>query len=123
MTLFGKAIAWITKAVKTVKDLIGSGKIEQELENVVDIVNKIKQYADSPIADIIVKATPFTWDDAAKKWLSVFLTAVLDKYNSLKDAKALKEIAGKLAQRQTGLPLETASARVEETYQLSKLGV
>lgn len=121
MTIFKRFFKWVGKTVATVTDLFKSGKVKEELERVIKIVNVIKKYADSPITLIIVKATPFLGDDIAREWLSRYLTAVLDKYNSLKDAEALRTIAGTLAEKQTGLPLATASLLVEETYQESKL--
>jgi len=122
-TVVGKFFKWVSKTVTTVKELFSSGKIQKELDKVVGIVNTIKQYADSPIAVIVVKATPFTWDDNARVFISELLQKVLDKYKTLKSAAALQEIAGKLAQKETGLPLDIAKEKVEEAYQSSKLGV
>lgn len=122
-TVVGKFFKWVSKTVATVKELFSSGKIQKELDKVVGIVNTIKQYADSPIALIIVNATPTNWDNTARTWLLTLLLKVLVKYKTLKSAAALQEIAGKLAQKETGLPLEVAKEKVEEAYQLSKLGV
>ena len=118
-----KIFKWIGNAVKTVKEYIFNGNIDEKLIKVVGIVNVIKQFADSPITIIVVKATPFTWDDQARLFLSELLGSIKQKYGSLKTTPALKEIAGNLAQKETGLPLETASFKVEEAYQTSKLGV
>ena len=123
MTVAGRFFKWVSKTATAVKVLFTSGKIQTELEKVVDVVNVVKRYADSPIAVIIVNLTKTQIDNQAREWLSKFLQKVLDKYNTLKSAEALQEIAGTLAQRQTGLPLETASIKVEEVYQASKLGV
>lgn len=121
MTAVGRFFKWVAKAVATVTDLFKSGKVKAELERVVALVNVIKKYADSPIAIIIVNATPFMGDNIAREYLSKLLQKVLDKYKDLKDAGALQEIAGTLAEKQTGLPQPTASILVEQTYQESKL--
>ena len=118
-----KIFKWIGNAVKTVKEYIFNGNIDEKLIKVVGIVNVIKQFAESPIALIIVKATPFDWDDKLRAFLITLLKDVKLKHGSLRTAPALQEIAGTLAQKETGLPLETASFKVEETYQTSKLGV
>jgi len=121
MKLISKLSAWISKKVKEVKQFFSPTKTDKQLEKAINIVSKIKQYADSPIALIIVKATPFDWDNKAKEWLSTFLGMMLSKYNTLKSRKALKEIAGNVASKETGLPLEVATVKVEEAYQASKM--
>ena len=121
MKLINKLFKWVGKQYATVKEFLTLNKTDKQLERAINIVSKIKQYADSPIALIIVKATPFDWDDKAKQALSTFLGLVLAKYSTLKSRKALKEIAGNVAQKETGLPLEVATVKVEEAYQASKL--
>lgn len=123
MKLISKILNWVKSTVKSVKKFISSGSLDEKLIKVVGIVNVIKQFADSPIALIIVKATPFDWDNKLRAFLITLLKDVKVKHGSLKTAPALKEIAGSIAQKETGLPLETASFKVEETYQTSKLGV
>ena len=123
MKLISKILNWVKITVESVKKFISSGSLDDKLVQVVGIVNVIKQFADSPITIIVVKATPFTWDDQARLFLSELLGSIKQKYGSLKTTPALKEIAGNLAQKETGLPFETASFKVEEAYQISKLGV
>ena len=123
MKLLNKFLNWVNKKVKSVKEFFSSGKLDEKLIKVVGIVNVIKQFADSPIAMIIVKLTKTELDDKALAWLRKFLVDVKQKHGSLRTAPALKEIAGNIAQKETGLPLETATFKVEETYQTSKLGI
>lgn len=97
-----------------------SGKVEEELEKVVAMVNVVKKYADSPVADIIVQLTPFNLDDITLKFIRNLLNKTLKKYESLRKAVSLQTVATELAVKQTNLSKEEASIRVEKTYQDSK---
>ena len=118
MTIAGRLLKWIKK---TAVAIITGKDIEKELKETVEIVNIIKKFIDSPIAVILVKLTKTQIDDLGREWLSNFLQAMQEKYEDLKSDEALREIAGKIAQKKTDLPLATASLLVEETYQVSKV--
>lgn len=48
----------LNKFLKWVKQVFSLTKTDKQLEKAIGVVSKIKQYADSPITLIIVKATP-----------------------------------------------------------------
>lgn len=108
-------IDWIVKIAKKVPK-----ELQDELATIVEIVNVIKKMADSPIADIIVKATPAKWDDAAKVWLSEALGKWLEKYNDLSDEGNIQSIATRLTQEATGMSYGQSAVTIEAKYQMMK---
>lgn len=108
-------IDWIVKIAKKVPK-----ELQDELATIVEIVNVIKKMADSPIADIIVKATPTKWDDAAKVWLSEALGRWLEKYNDLSDDGNIQSIATRLTQEATGMSYGQSAVTIEAKYQMMK---
>jgi hypothetical protein len=75
-SIFTQAWHWITGATKKIKEALGFGY---------DVANWLKELSDTGVLDVIVKATPWKWDDALLPGFKVFLA------NLLKELKVTEE--------------------------------
>lgn len=100
-------------------------ELKTELLNIVDIVNRIKNYVDSPAVDLITYAIPGDKDDKAVAWLRQKLADItselnlLDKPTGQYSSTDLHSIATRLTQEVTGLPFGQAAITIENAYQNS----
>ncbi|HMI03745.1 MAG TPA: hypothetical protein VK541_14775 [Pedobacter sp.] len=110
-------------------------KIPDELRNqlqvIIQVVENIKQFVDSPGADILTSLIPGTADDKLKEWLRKVLPEILDHLGMITDAglklsedpdtKAaqLHSVATILNRKLTGASFGQAAITTEVVYQNS----
>lgn len=107
------------------------GDLKKPLQVIIDLVNNLKYFIDSPLSDVITSIIPGTADDKLKKWLSDKLPEILEGLNLLKDGvitlsedpgikgDQLADIATGLARQLTDMPAGQARITVEVMYQNS----
>lgn len=107
-------------------------KIPTELDSNVDLiiqaVNNIKKFVDSPIADVLTDLIPGKADDAVKEWLRKWIPEVLTNLGYLKDGvikltsedvergAQIRGIATSLTQRFTGMCGDQAAITTVAVY-------
>jgi hypothetical protein len=89
--LFSNIWHWITGATKKIKEALGFGY---------DVANWLKQLSDTGVLDVIVRATPWKWDDALLPGFQIWLAELV---------RELKVVRYDLTTYQA---LEEASARI-----------
>jgi len=100
-------------------------ELKTELLDIVGIVNKIKQYADSTIIDVITQVIPGDADDKAVAWAREQLTKIVqaediaNKKISELTRGNYQTIASELTVAATGLDYGQAAISVENAYQNS----
>lgn len=97
-------------------------KIPKELQDKfsvgVLVVQKLKEFIDSPVADMITAIIPSTVDDEIKNWLRLVLPKILEQYgNVTKDPKTFHNIATDINKELTGLPYGQVALTTEVVYQ------
>jgi len=114
-------IDFIAKLWKKVPD-----ELKVQLIDIVQIVNRIKTYVDSPAIDLITFAIPGDADDKAVAWLRKVLGQItselrlLDIPTSEYSASDLHNIATRLTQEITGLKYGQAAVTIENAFQNNK---
>lgn len=108
--------SFTAKAYKKIPD-----ELKEKVSLAVVIVENIKKFIDSPVADAITAIIPGTVDDQIKEKLRVFLPVLLDKYNAL-NQESLKPdashiIATEITQELTGLSFGQSALTTEVVYQ------
>lgn len=129
-TFFGRLIAsivsvfkskfkvWIAKRWNEVVD-----ELKHELVDLIKIVDQIKDYADSPFLDAVVKLTPTQLDDDGLRWLRSVLVKIgtelrlIDLKVSDLTGTDYGNISAKLIEAHTGMPEGQAKITAEITYQ------
>jgi len=129
-TLFGKAIEailslfkenwfdFITKLWKKIPK-----ELQEKLVDIVEIVERIKTYVDSPVVDFIASVIPGDKDDKIISTLRAILRSIIEELklidtpSSELKATDLQSIATRLTQEVTGLPFGQAAITIENTYQ------
>lgn len=107
----------IKEFFKTVFGLFNTkDKTTEQLDKIILLVDKIKRYANKPIFTIISKLTPTDIDDIALEFVKATLEKAEKKFKDLKKDASIKSIAGELASKKTGLPIEVASVKIQERY-------
>lgn len=97
--------------------------IQDEVSTVINIVENIKNVADNQAFDLVVLATPFTWDDAALAFIRKLLTDILEKERLINVPPSqftsgnLQSIATGLTVGLTGMSKGQASVTNEACYQ------
>jgi hypothetical protein len=133
-TILGKALEAIISIfkegyksfmVKLFKKL--PDELKEKLIDIVDIVERIKTYVDSPAVDLITFAIPGDADDKAVAWLRSILSSVttelnlLDKPTSEYSASDLHNIGTLLTKEITGMSYGQSAVTIENAYQNSKI--
>lgn len=129
-TILGKVIAailsafkenWLNFLIKLWKKVPDDLKVT--LANIVEIVERIKHFVDSPAVDLITEAIPGNADDAAVAWLRRLLGEVISKLNLLDrptpeyTSSDLHNIATLLTQEVTGLSYGQSAITIENAFQ------
>lgn len=129
-TILGKVIVailsifkenWLNFLIKLWKKVPDELKVT--LSNIVDIVERIKTFIDSPGIDLITEAIPGNADDEAVKWLRKTLGDVisrlklLDKPTSEYSSSDLHNIATLMTQEVTGLSYGQSAITIENAFQ------
>lgn len=123
---------WITKLVAWFKKLISNVQVKAKvvIPVVIEVVNNVKNFVDSPLADFITTVIPGNTDDAVVKSLRTILPKVLieiRKWNTIANIddenEKLKAIINEFnslskAERD-GIKTELAAILVSETTGLS----
>lgn len=98
-------------------------ELKEKLNLVVEVVNNIKKFVDSPTADLITDIIPGEIDDHLKDWLRKVLPIILDKYNVVNQTVLNPEeshlIATELTKELTGLSFGQSALTIEVAYQNS----
>lgn len=128
-TFIGKILAAILSAFKENWFSFAKktwGKVPDELKEKVSIgvliVENIKKFVDSPIADLITSIIPGNLDDNLKDYLRVLLPEILSKYNELNDSKeysskTLHNIATDITHSLTDMSYGQSALTTEIAYQ------
>jgi len=129
-TVFGKALEailslfkenwfeFITKLWKKIPK-----ELQEKLVDIVEIVERIKTYVDSPIVDFIASVIPGDKDDKIISTLRAILRSIIEELklidtpSSELKATDLQSIATRLTQEVTGLPFGQAAITIENAYQ------
>lgn len=132
-TILGKVIAailsvfaenWLNFLIKLWKKVPTELKIE--LVKIVDIVERIKTFVDSPAIDLITSVIPGDADDQVVKWLREKLRDIikdlrlLDKPTADYSASDLHNIATLLTMEATGLSYGQSAITIENAFQNTK---
>lgn len=132
-TIVGKVIAailtvfksnWLTFIVKLWKKVPDELKIE--LVKIVDIVERIKSFVDSPGIDLLTAVIPGNADDEIVSWLREKLADIisglnlLDKHSSEYTSSDLHNIATLLTMEVTGLSYGQSAITIENAFQNTK---
>jgi len=110
-------LSFITKLWKKVPE-----ELKEKLIDIVEIIERVKTYVDSPVLDLITAAVPGQADDEAVRWLRAILRTVttelnlLDKPTSEYSATDLQSLATRLTQEVTGLPFGQSAITIENAY-------
>lgn len=102
-------------------------KIPDELKEKIAIgiviVENIKKFIDSPLADIVTSIIPGSVDDKIKERLRIILPVILERYNVANQSKLTPEashlIATNINQDLTGLSFGQTALTTEIVYQNS----
>lgn len=111
-------LSFITKLWKKIPE-----ELKEKLIEIVEIVERVKTYVDSPAVDLITAAIPGKADDEAVKWLRAILRTLtaelnlLDKPTSEYSATDLQSLATRLTQEVTGMPFGQSAITIENCYQ------
>lgn len=114
-------IDFITKLWKKVPN-----EIKDKLIDIIHIVNRIKEYVDSPAVDLLTYAIPGSWDDEAIAWMRKTLQAITgelnikDKPTSEYTSSDLHNIATLLTKELTGLSYGQSAITIENAFQNNK---
>ena len=98
-------------------------ELKVQLSDIVEIVERVKGYVDSPAVDLITFAIPGDADDKAVKWLRTILGNItselnlLDKPVSDYSASDLHNIATLMTKEVTGLSYGQSAVTIENAYQ------
>jgi len=96
-------------------------EVKEKVSLAVKIVNSIKDFLESPTADLITAIIPGETDDNIKEWLRVFLPKLLERYNVINQsslsAEASHLIATNITQELTGLSFGQSALTTEVVYQ------
>jgi len=129
-TLFGKALEailslfkenWFEFITKLWKKI--PSELQEKLVDIVEIVERIKTYVDSPVVDFIASVIPGDKDDKIVSTLRAILRSIIEELklidtpSSELKATDLQSIATRLTQEVTGLPFGQAAITIENTYQ------
>lgn len=132
-TILGKVIAailsafvenWLSFLIKLWKKVPTELKVE--LVKIVDIVERIKTFVDSPSLDMITAVIPGDADDETVKWLRDKLRDItiglrlLDKPSTEYSASDLHNIATLLTMEVTGLSYGQSAITIENAFQNTK---
>lgn len=131
-TILGKAIELILKVFKDKwPDFLVKlwrkipAELKAKLVDIVEIVERIKQYVDSPVVDLITFSIPGDKDDKAVAWLRMILASITSELNLLDKkeytATDYHNIATRLTQEITGMSYGQSAITIENTYQNYKV--
>lgn len=96
--------------------------LKPDLINIVEIIERIKSYVDSPTVDLITYAIPGDKDDKAIEWLRAILRTIIAelKLNETPVNELSKtdkqSLATRLTEEVTGLPFDQASTTIKTAY-------
>ncbi|RQO79119.1 hypothetical protein DBR40_05210 [Pedobacter sp. KBW01] len=97
-------------------------ELKPDLINIVQIIERVKSYADSPGVDLITFAIPGDMDDKAVAWTRKVLDNILTELNLIaKPASELTKVdkqslATRFTEEVTGLPFDQASTTIKTAY-------
>ncbi|WP_348620204.1 hypothetical protein [Pedobacter lusitanus] len=98
-------------------------EIKPQLIDIVQIIERIKSYVDSPAVDLITFAIPGDKDDKAVAWLRLKLNDLINELK-LHDVKPgeykktdLQPLATRLTQEVTGMSYGQSAITIENAYQ------
>ena len=108
---------WLKKLWRNISE-----ELKPDLINIVQIIERIKSYVDSPTIDLVTWAIPGDKDDKAIAWLrqvldSIIMELKLDSKTSEQLSKTDKQsLATRLTEEVTGLPFDQASTTIKTAY-------
>lgn len=103
-------------------------KLEKEVQFIIDIVNVIKDLANSELADVLTAAIPGDKDDKLKEWLQMWLPRILNELKLVQAGKIvfsddedirgaqLRAITSVLTEKYTGMPPDQAAITSTVVY-------
>jgi len=123
-TLLGKIIAailavfisgfpeFVKKVYRKIPD-----ELKEKLAIIIDVVEKVKEFVDSPIADIVTAAIPGNADDEFKEWLRKVLPDIIERYKNSTAFNPEHDMASELTAKLTGVGKGQAAITAEVAYQ------
>lgn len=125
-TFLGKIIASILEVFKSnfpefIKKIYNKipDDLKFKLSAIVQVVENIKTFVDSPTADLITEIIPGDLDDDLKDWLRKVLPAILEKYKDISGAGYYHLVATELTSDLTGASFGQSAITIEAVYQNS----
>lgn len=97
-------------------------ELKPDLIDIVQIIERIKTYVDSPAVDLITWAIPGDKDDKAVAWLRATLKSIIGelKLTQVPPGELSKtdkqSLATRLTEEITGLPFDQASTTIKTAY-------
>jgi len=129
-TLFGKALEailslfkenWFEFITKLWKKI--PSELQEKLVDIVEIVERIKTYVDSPVVDFIASVIPGDKDDKVISTLRAILRTIIEELKLIDTPASelkptdLHSIATRLTQEVTGLPFGQSAITIENAFQ------
>jgi len=109
--------SWLKKLWNNIAE-----ELKPDLITIVNIIEKVKSYVDSPAVDLITFAIPGDKDDKAVAWLRSILRNLLAELD-LSDKKPAEltkvdkqSLATRFTEEVTGLPFDQASTTIKTAY-------
>lgn len=128
-TIFGKLIAaalsifiskwpdFVSRLWRKVPD-----EIQDKITIGVRIVEGLKLFVDSPIADLVTMVIPGDLDDKVKGHLRAVLPVILEKWKSISGEASYHGIATEINSELTGMPYGQSALTTEVAYRAVKNG-
>lgn len=105
---------FIKKIYKKIPD-----ELKVKLAAIVQVVENIKNFVDSPTADLITAIIPGDLDDDLKEWLRKVLPVILYKYKDISGPGYYHLVATELTMKLTGASFGQSAITIETAYQNS----
>lgn len=123
-TIAGKLIEWVidlfkrnwASFVNKNYDKIPED-IKEKISIIIQVVNKVNEFAQSPIADVITNVIPGNVDDQFKEWLRKVLPIVLAKAGDVRIGSQRAAITAELTKELTGMRLAQSMATSQFVYE------
>ncbi|MBB6236476.1 hypothetical protein HDC90_001088 [Pedobacter sp. AK013] len=109
--------AWLKKLWRNIAE-----ELKPDLITIVNIIERIKSYVDSPVVDMIAVVIPGDKDDKAIAWLRSVLRSIIEELKLTDTPSAdlsktdLQSLATRFTEEVTGLPFDQASTTIKTAY-------
>lgn len=109
--------SWLKKLWNNIAE-----ELKPDLINIVQIIERVKSYVDSPVVDMITAVIPGDKDDKVVIWLRGVLRTIIleldltDKTGAELTKVDKQSLATRFTEEVTGLPFDQASTTIKTAY-------